>query len=310
MLRVENLTLQVAGRQCYPVWDLTLRVAAQERVAVVGESGSGKTSLAWAVMGRPLPGQVVLGGRVLFRDRDILNLGASERRDVLFREISLAPQNAMYTLHPTQTVARSLAEIYNGSRQASDVVTVARLLGERLGLPGDFYRKYPHQLSGGQRQRVALLLALINRPQLAILDEPTTALDALSQHRVETLLDELNRNEGTAFILLTHDINLACRLATRIVVLYRGQVVEELPSLSGALHPYTRRLAAAALKIGDPPLSRRGIPGYALPLGAPPAACGFADRCPEATPACRNGVPPLVNRSGSTVRCFLYAAGA
>ncbi|WP_084413504.1 ABC transporter ATP-binding protein [Desulfovirgula thermocuniculi] len=311
-MRIEHLTLKVSGRSLYPLWDVSLRVEDNEVVAVLGESGGGKTSLAWAAVGRPLPGQEVVAGKVYFKGRDILNMPPAERRRIYFKELSLVPQNAPDTLHPTQTVARTLWEIYtakNGKGEAREAVLP---LLEELGLPEEVLRKYPHQLSGGQKQRVALLLALLNRPQLVVLDEPTSALDVLTQKKVKDLLGKINREHGTGILFFTHDVSLAFSLARRVVVLYGGQVVEELPAFKreSALHPYTRGLLASGPRIGDPPLSRRGIPGYALPLLAPPQACSFAARCPQARDVCRKEAPPLVKVGEGQVRCFAYAAGA
>jgi len=308
-MKVEHLTLKVSGRNLYPLWDVSLDVGGGEMVAVLGESGGGKTSLAWAAIGRPLPGQEVVAGEVYFQGRNILAMPAAERRDLFFKELSLVPQNAPDTLHPTQTVARSLREVYAAGNGRGGLKEAILPLLEDLGLPEGVLHKYPHQLSGGQKQRLALLLALINRPRLVVLDEPTSALDVLTQKKVKDLLCKFNREHGTGVLFFTHDVNLAFSLAARIAVLYGGQVVEELqfPKRNRARHPYTRGLLASGPRIGDPPLSRRGVPGCALPLHAPPEACSFAPRCPQARDICRQRVPPLVELAGGRVRCFACA---
>lgn len=304
--------MKVSGRSLYPLWDVSFGVEKNEVVAVVGESGGGKTSLAWAAVGRPLPGQEVVSGKVYFKGRDMLNMPPLERQRIYFKDLGFVPQNAPDTLHPTQTVARSLLEIYAAKNGKKDIKEAALPLLEALALPKEILHKYPHQLSGGQKQRVALLLALLNKPQLVVLDEPTSALDVLTQKKVKDLLEKINREVGTGILFFTHDINLAFSLARRVVVLYCGQVVEELPAfgLNSALHPYTRGLLASSPRIGDPPLSRCGIPGYALPLLAPPRACSFAARCPQVKSICQEKVPPLVKVGDGQVRCFAYAAGA
>lgn len=306
-MRVERLTLKVKGRSLYPLWQVSLGIGEGEMVAVVGESGSGKTSLAWALMGRPLPGQEVLGGSVEFQGRDMLRLSLAEKQRIYFKELAFVPQNAAETLHPTRTVFQSLLEVYTGRNGSRDLGEAVLPLLEGLFLPREVLRRYPHQLSGGQRQRVALLLALLNRPRLAVLDEPTSALDVLTQRRVMELLSALNRRDGTGVLFFTHDLGLVRSLAGRVAVLYAGQVVEELPaaSLDQARHPYTRGLLASRPRIGDLPLSRRGIPGYASPLSAPPRACSFAPRCPRAREVCREKAPPLVETDEGKVRCFL-----
>lgn len=311
-MKIGHLTLKVSRRNLYPLWDVSLDVGDGEMVAVLGESGGGKTSLAWAAVGRPLPGQEVVAGEVSFQGRNILAMPADVRRDLFFKELSLVPQNAPDTLHPTQTVARSFREVCTAGNGRGGLKEAILPLLEELGLPEGVLHKYPHQLSGGQKQRLALLLALINRPRLVVLDEPTSALDVLTQKKVKRLLRKFNQEHGTGVLFFTHDVNLAFSLAARIVVLYAGQVVEELPPAApeNALHPYTRGLLASGPRIGDPPLSRRGIPGYVLPLYTRPEACGFAPRCPQARDICRRRVPPLVELAGGRVRCFACAVDA
>jgi oligopeptide/dipeptide ABC transporter ATP-binding protein len=305
-VKAEQLTLKVRGRNLYPLWQVSLAVEPGEILAVVGESGSGKTSLAWALMGHPLPGQDVVQGGVSFAGHDMLRLSEEEKRKLYFRELGFVPQNAAHTLHPTQTVAASLAEVWaaNGSR---DLAGAVRPWLEGLDLADTVLTRYPHQLSGGQRQRVALAAALLNRPRLLILDEPTSALDVLTQKRVADLLRSLNTHQRTAVLIFTHDLGLVEALARRVVVLYAGQVVEELPAaaLERARHPYTRGLLAARPRPGDARLSRSGIPGYGRPLSSPPRGCSFAPRCSRVREQCRRQAPPLVPAGEGQVRCFV-----
>ncbi|MGB9887814.1 MAG: ABC transporter ATP-binding protein [Moorellales bacterium] len=305
-MKAEQLTLRVRGRNIYPLWQCSLAVGPAEILAVVGESGSGKTSLAWALMGHPLPGQEVVNGRVHFAGRDMLRLSETEKRRLYFRELGFVPQNAAQSLHPTQTVAASLAEIWvaNGSR---DLAGAVRPWLEGLDLPAGVLARYPHQLSGGQRQRVALVAAGLNRPRMLILDEPTSALDLVTQKKVVELLRHLNSTQGTALVIFTHDLGLVQALAHRVAVLYAGQVVEEIPAsaLERARHPYTRGLLAARPRLGDARLSRSGISGYGRPLSSPPRACSFAPRCPQARELCRRQAPPLAPAGEGQVRCFV-----
>lgn len=301
--------MRVASGRIYPVWNVTLEVKSGELTAVVGESGSGKTSLAWAAMGRPLPGQMVESGKVYFKNQELLSLPLARRREIYFKELSFVPQNAAAALHPTQTVFRSLKEVYRPSNGKDLREAVLPLLGA-LGLPAEVLFKYPHQLSGGQKQRLALVVALCNSPQMLILDEPTSSLDAWTQQKVKDVLSKFQEERGASILFFTHDINLAASFARRIVVFYAGQIVEDLPGgeIARARHPYTCGLVAASPRIGDPPRSRRGIPGYCLPLSAPPQACSFAARCGEAAAVCRQKLPPLTAVESGRVRCFLYAS--
>lgn len=308
-MKIKNLTIKVTGRRLFPVWHLSLDAGQGQRVAVVGESGGGKTSLAWAVMGCPLPGQQIEQGEVLWNRYNMQNLSLADKRELYFNKIGFLPQNAMSSFHPTRKIIASLVEIGKAPAQA-EIFEKAVELGERLDLPPGVWHKYPHQLSGGQKQRIALVLALVNRPRMLVLDEPTSSLDVICRSLTEKLLLEMSHRYGAGMLLFTHDVNMAARLAQKVVVLYAGRIVEELSAefLSQARHPYTRGLLAATLELGTPPLTRRGVPGSARILEAPPRACGFAGRCPEEQDLCRRQAPPLAGAGGNKVRCFRYAA--
>ncbi|GLI35378.1 oligopeptide/dipeptide ABC transporter ATP-binding protein [Desulforhabdus amnigena] len=310
MLAAKNLILR-AGKALYPVWKVDLQLGKEDRVALVGESGGGKTSLAWALLGRPLPGQEVLEGEVFFCGCNLLALSQSERARLYYRRIALVPQNAQDSFHPAQVLWKSAREvIQNGENKKLDAKSVLGLLaplGEPLDLPASLWSCYPHQLSGGQKQRMALVLSLLNAPEVLLLDEPTNALDELTREKVIVFLEDWLAAHHASVILFTHDIGLAGRWAKRIAVLYRGEIVEELPGdeMRRPLHPYTKGLMNASVRMGDPPLSRRSIPGYALPISAPPRKCGFLDRCSHAMERCGRESPSLQVRGNHRVRCFL-----
>lgn len=311
MLRATELTLQVSGKAVFPVWHVGLQVRERERLAVVGESGGGKTSLAWALMGMPLPGQAVVAGSVDFAGVNLLALAAEERARLYYRDIALVPQNAQSVFHPTRRLWKSAGEVMAKGRQGSlsheQVLEEIAPLSAALDLPITCWDHFPHQLSGGQKQRMNLLLALINDPRVVVLDEPSSALDELTRNRLLRFLDDWASSHSVSMAVFTHDIGMASNWAGRILVLYRGEVVEELPQARFAdpCHPYTQGLIATTVRLGDAPLSRPGIPGYAVPRSAAVAGCSFFERCPRARPWCGRETPRLLPQEGGKVRCFL-----
>lgn len=309
MLSVRRLTLFAAGRGIYPLWEVDLEVGEGERVAVVGESGGGKTSLAWAALGRPLPGQRIEGGSVRFEQWDLTSLSPEARARLYYRRLALVPQNVQDAFHPTRRLWQSAQEVLEREtpvrRRRQEVLAAVAPLGERLDLSPSLWDAWPHQLSGGQKQRMGIILALLNGPRLLVLDEPTHALDELTRSALIAFLEQWRNANGAAVLLFTHDIGLARSWGGRMVVLYRGEIVEELPGGEDVepLHPYTRGLMGSALRLGDPPRSRHAIQGHATPLQGPPAGCGFANRCPLAARDCAHERPVLAAMGRHRVRC-------
>lgn len=305
MLNITGLTLQTKSGRKYPVWDVSLQLRSGQCLAVVGESGGGKSSLAWAALGFPRPGQQVVTGQVIFDRQNMLALSAAQRQTLYFRQISLLPQEAMQCFHPTRRLRTALEELCPSEKRAR-LLELAADLTTALDLPVNCWNKYPHQLSGGQKQRLALVLALLHRPRLLILDEPTSALDVLGQRLVEELLTRTREELGSSLLLCTHDLEMAAQLADSIAVLYAGQIVELLPAsqLAAACHPYTRGLQASLPRLSSQKQNCRSIPGQASMLHGPPTACSFAPRCPAVQDRCLQENPPLRPMAGGQVRCF------
>lgn len=309
MLTVQNLTLHAAKRGIFPLWDVDLAIGKEERLVVVGESGGGKTSLAWAMMGRPLPGQRVLCGSVLLDGQDLLSLPQEQRARLYYRDLAMVPQNVQDSFHPTRRLWKSAREVLQKSAtvrlRRMDVLDAVDPLGKRLDVAAKLWDSRPHQLSGGQKQRMGIILALYNRPRLLVLDEPTHALDELMRRALMVFLEEWRTTNPCSVALFTHDIGLARCWGERIVVLYRGEVVEELPAdaMDRPLHPYTRGLMESGVRLGDTPGSRGAIPGHAAPLQGPPEGCGYSDRCPRAEPLCARERPVLAGPGGHRVKC-------
>ncbi|MBD8484312.1 ABC transporter ATP-binding protein [Frigoribacterium sp. CFBP 8759] len=232
--------------------DLTIRQG--ESLAIVGESGSGKSTTATSIIDL-LPGTgEVTGGQILFEGKDLTKVSASEMQAIRGRDIGYVPQDPMSNLNPVWSIGFQVEEAIRANgvatgkqavrQRAIDVLKEAGLndAGERL-------KQFPHQFSGGMRQRVLIGIGLSSRPKLLIADEPTSALDVTVQRRILDHLETLTRDYGTSVLFITHDLGLAAERAEKLVVMYKGRVVESGPSkeiLANPQHPYTQRLVAAA----------------------------------------------------------------
>jgi oligopeptide/dipeptide ABC transporter ATP-binding protein len=288
---------------------VSLSVGARETVGLVGESGSGKTTIGRAILGL-VP---VTSGSVAFDGQDITHAGHRQRRE-LSSSLQVIFQDPYSSLNPTRTIGQTLSETLRAHRhiQADEVEQrVSRML-ERVGLSTDAATRYPAHFSGGQRQRIAIARALMVHPRLVICDEPVSALDLSVQAQVLNLLRELQREFEVGYLFVAHDLAVVRHLSQRIVVLYRGRVMEEglAETVYGTpLHPYTQALLEAA-PIPDPEAQRERQRARRARLTTSPTgptnetACPFAPRCPHATDICRTTAPALESTSGgSRVAC-------
>ncbi|MBX6369960.1 MAG: ATP-binding cassette domain-containing protein [Rhodospirillales bacterium] len=287
-------------RTLHAVSGVSLQVARGEVLGIVGESGCGKSTLARMMLGllRPSAGRVVLDGE---------DLATLDRRSVA-RRVQPVFQDPYSSLNPRKTVGAiiGLPLAVHGIGDASSRRRRVVEAMERVGLPERLYDSFPNQLSGGQRQRVAIARALVIRPEIVVCDEPTSALDVSVQAQILNLLEELRRDFGLTYVLISHNLAVVEHIATRVAVMYLGRIVEEAPTellFRAPRHPYTRALLAAVLT----PEPGLGVPDPGLgatfpnPLD-PPSGCAFHPRCPMALPRCRRDRPPLVGG----VACHLY----
>ncbi|RZU22328.1 oligopeptide/dipeptide ABC transporter ATP-binding protein [Kribbella rubisoli] len=288
--------LSVTVRDTALVSDVDLTVGAGERVGLIGESGSGKSLTALSVLGL-LPEDVYAGGSVRLDGVDHELIGADERRmsQVRGRDIAMVFQEPMTALNPTMRIGDQLAEamLIHKTKPKSAARAAAAELLERVQLPTDTLRAYPHQLSGGQRQRVVLALALANDPSLLICDEPTTALDVTVQALVLDLIVRGVMDRSSALLFITHDLAVVATVCERVLVMYGGRVVESGPVVdvfTRPRHRYTEGLLAAS---DLDTTSRRltTIPGNVPPAGRFPSGCVFRTRCAHATALCEESPP-------------------
>ena len=301
--------------------DVSFDVPAAGKVALVGESGSGKTMTAMSVLRLvPSPSRIV-AGRVEFRGRDLLSLPEREMQRLRGNELAMVFQEPMTSLNPVLTVGYQITETLRAHQSISRKQARARAveLIDRVGIPSPSTRvdAYPHQLSGGMRQRVMMAIAMSCRPALIIADEPTTALDVTIEAQILDLLDQVRVKDGTATLLITHDLGVVAGFAEHVVVMYAGQVVESAPVkdlFRAPAHPYTQALLRSLPPSPDStaPRERRlpVIEGRVPDLMSRPSGCRFQDRCPQVHDVCRETAPPWVGREGGRgARCVLLVEG-
>jgi peptide/nickel transport system ATP-binding protein len=253
VLRVENLVVRFGGRGGTTVIDdVSFDINAHETLSLVGESGSGKTTIGRAILGLA----PVTAGSITFRDETISNISRGRRRKVA-RAIQVVFQDPYSSLNPAMRVEDILVEPLAATGVTGGRTRVRKLL-DAVGLPSDAGRRYPREFSGGQRQRIAIARALALEPSVIVCDEPTSALDVTTQARVLTLLEELQRDTGVAYLFISHDLGVVHEVSDRIAVLYQGRIVEIGKAhdvATNPTHPYTRKLQMAA-PVADPKKQR------------------------------------------------------
>ncbi len=293
---------------------LSLTIERGETFALVGESGCGKSMTALSIL-RLLPDNGrVDAGRVNLAGIDITKLAEARMRDVRGRRIGIIFQEPATSLNPVQRVGDQIIEVIERHTALKGAAARTRALQwlQRVGMPEAERRidSYPFELSGGQKQRVMIAIALAAEPDVLIADEPTTALDVTIQKQILDLLVELQKAQGMAMLLITHDLGIVSAVAHRIALMYAGQIVEVAETaefFTRPLHPYAQLLLAAV-----PDSAKRGerlaaIPGTVPALTQSFDGCRFADRCPYVHDECIAAPPPLFDPAGGhRVRCVLY----
>jgi peptide/nickel transport system ATP-binding protein len=309
VVRVEDLCLQLTTGE--PVVDgVTFSVAPGEIVGLVGESGSGKTTTALSLLGYTRPGVVIKGGTVEVGGESILGRDRRALRSLRGKTVSYVPQDPGGALNPSLRVGDAILDVLRAHRAGGGDDPVRSAL-ERVELGSDprFAGRYPHQLSGGQQQRVTIAMACVCDPPVAVLDEPTTGLDVLTQDRILAELRRLRDEDGMAMVYVTHDLAVVSQMADRIVVMYAGRVVENGPAaevIERPRHPYTRALVEAIPDFKNP-RALRGITGVSVGVGEWPGGCAFAPRCVHQEERCHATVPVLEEAvPGHHVRCMRW----
>ena len=323
MLDVRNFSVAYGiGDSAVPaVEDVSFALQRSKVLGVAGESGSGKSTLVYGIT-RLLraPGVITGGEATLFLDDDtpfdFLAADADQLRSVRWTKVSVVMQSALNALNPMKRVGYEFDELLRlNAKSLSKSQRRARAteLLALVGLAPDRLQRYPHELSGGQRQRVMIALALALNPDLVIMDEPTTALDVVTQREIVSELYELRQRLGFAMIFITHDLSLLVELADEIMVMYAGRIVERASAeeLHGApRHPYTLGLMESFPPLQGERVHLTGIPGSPPNLAQPTSGCPFQPRCAYAFDRCATEMPTLTPCDDGTrsVACWLHAA--
>jgi oligopeptide/dipeptide ABC transporter ATP-binding protein len=331
LLELDELTTVFPTRRglVRAVSGLTFQLRKGEKLGIVGESGSGKSVTLLSILRLvPFPGQIA-GGTVRFRGQNLAAKSTREMRQIRGRDIAMIFQDPMTTLNPAFLVGEQIREslrihrivpssngftsrLFDRKRKAAEYERVWEAMAD-VGIPVPEHnaRRYPHQFSGGMQQRALIAIALACEPQVLLADEPTTALDVTIQAQIMALLDKINREHGTAVILVTHNLALVAEFCESTVVMYAGQMMEMGRTdqvIKDPKHPYTKGLLECLPRIGTRRKVINPIRGLVPDLADLPPGCPFSPRCDETGPNCSgvDTVPVKKLTDGRLVRCVLY----
>jgi len=314
LLDIQNLkTCFYLGEQVLKaVDDVSFSVRPKEIVALVGESGCGKSTVAFSILNLvSSPGKIV-GGKVNFKDTDLLKLEKKQLRRIRGNNISMIFQEPLSCLNPTFTIGNQIMEVIfthksiSKSQAYKDTIDILETVGLRD--QQRVFNAYPHQLSGGMQQRAMIAMALITKPQLLIADEPTTALDVTIQSQILNLLKTLQKKFNMSILLITHDLSIVAQVAQRVIVMYGGEIVEEADAkqiFTTPLHPYTEALLKSVPSFKKGKGKLEVIPGSVPNPAEFPTGCRFHPRCREADKICTKVKPGLFEvKKQHLVRCL------
>jgi peptide/nickel transport system ATP-binding protein len=320
LLDVKDLRIEfrTKGETVIAVPALSFQVRPGESYGLVGESGCGKSTTAMAIMGYLGATGVVASGSIRFEGQELRGASPKALRTIRGRRIGMVYQDPMSALNPVKTIGAQLAEVpmlhLGANRKDALEMAAAMLADVRLPDPGEMLRRYPHQLSGGQQQRVVIAMALLARPSLLLLDEPTTGLDVTVEAAVIDLIGDLRKRYGTSLLFISHNLGLIAETCDRVGILYAGELIEEGTTedlFRHPRHPYTQGLIDCIPDIHHDKTTRvlAAIPGHIPQPRDRPKGCVFAPRCTSATPGLCDGEPLAMEPLGveHLVRCARVA---
>ncbi len=321
ILKVEGLktSFMTSSGEVQAVRGVSFGVRKGEILGIVGESGSGKSVTSMTILRLLADTARIKEGAIRFEGKDLTKVSEKEMRAIRGQKIAMIFQDPMSSLNPLVPVGKQVAEImkiHHPEMKPEQLKQRTLELFEQVRIPeaAKRLRSYPHEFSGGMRQRVMIAMALANRPDLLIADEPTTALDVTIQDQILKQLRSLQREYGTSIIFITHDLGVVAELCDRVVVMYGGLIMEEAPIeeiFANPLHPYTMGLLASIPGVHKDKSERlQSIAGSPPDMTSPPAGCPFAPRCPYARNICAAECPPYVQACGHRAMCWLLQPDA
>ena len=311
LLQVRDLVTEFATRTgvARAVDGVSFDIHAGEIVGLVGESGSGKSVTGYSVLGLIDPPGRIVGGSVRLDGQELIGMPRAQLRALRGRHIAMVFQDPMSTLNAVLSVATQMALAMRAHGQPTRAQMRQRAIQAlaKVGIPDPERRlnAYPHELSGGMRQRVAIAIAFLNNPRLVICDEPTTALDVSIQAQILVEMRTLVREAGVSLVRISHDLATVSVLASRLLVMYAGRLIEEGPTaevLRRPHHPYTQGLIDSLPSRAAPGRDLLQIPGSTPSLTALPSGCAFKDRCAHASAVCDTAPQQSVEQA-RTWRC-------
>ncbi len=303
LLQVKDLDVhfQTNDGLVYAVNKLNFELGRGETLGIVGESGSGKSQTVLAMMGL-LAKNGRASGQVLYQGQDLLSLPAAQLNKIRGNRVAMIFQDPMTSLNPYLTVERQMTEVLELHKSMTRKQAKSRAIEllEAVKIPDAARRinMYPHEFSGGMRQRVMIAMALLCEPEVLIADEPTTALDVTVQAQILALLRDLQRDFGTAIVMITHDLGVVAGICDRVMVMYGGRVMEYAPAneiFHQPSHPYTIGLLGALPRLNSDSAELLSIPGNPPNMNNLPKGCPFSPRCQYATERCATELPALAS---------------
>jgi peptide/nickel transport system ATP-binding protein len=294
---------------------VNLDLQAGEKLGLVGESGSGKSTMALAMMRMiKAPGRIE-SGSVDVDGVDLMSLSEEDMRLARLSRIAYIPQGAMNSLNPVMRIGAQMidairAHVPNMSKE--DMIARAKDSLESVDLKRNVFDMYAHELSGGMKQRVCIAIGILLKPKVIIADEPTSALDVVTQRQVMETIDRVQKEIGTAVILIGHDMGLMAQFVDKVAVMYAGRLTEVSTvrdMFTTPMHPYAQALIKSLPNLKNKGVFQ-GIPGLAPSLLRIPSGCAFHPRCTQAMESCKTIVPEVQDHNGRLVACHLYTEGA
>ncbi len=313
LLKIENLKMhyRTSEGDVKAIDGISLNIDYGEIVGLVGESGCGKSSLAYTLMRSLSPNGIIKDGRIFLENTEILSMPEKVfRTDIVWKMISLIPQGAMNSLDPLYKVEYQIKETLLAHNFKGDPKPLIDELLKFVDLHPSVLDMYPHQLSGGMKQRITILISMLFKPKLIIADEPTTALDVLTQEHILKLIRKTVKDLGISLILISHDLPIVVENSNKIAIMYAGKIIEYAATdqiLKNPKHPYTVGLLYSHPDIESEKEEFVYIPGKPPSLKSNFTGCRFYDRCPIASSICKKEEPKLEEVSpGHYVACHNF----